>query len=364
MGSDNSHAVPGPNQRSSMPAWTPEQDLLLGTMHDRDLARLFDCSKHVIRHRRHKLGIPPCRNGYYDDWTRTKDEILGTMPDYKVARRLKCSIHVVRNRRKKSGIPPCSDNRHQWTAEDDKLLGVRTDEEIARLLGISIGMVAKRRNMLKIPLSRRQFEQARRARTMKEIGGHNGRWAAEEDELLGTMPDEELARHLHRSVAAVAMRRAQRLIPKFDSRQRRWTPQEDALLGKHPDQEVARTLGRPYKAVHKRRTLLGIPVCRANQLIWTAEMDKLLLDHTNGGVAALIGWSSAAVHLRRKKLGLVTPWKLTWTPEEISLLGKMPDRDLADRLKRPFPSVRAAREVRKIPAFRRSPGGETSKNRR
>jgi hypothetical protein len=40
------------------------------------------------------------------------------------------------------------------------------------------------------------------------------RWRAEEDALLRTMPNRELARRLHRTVLAVEMRRRKLGIPK------------------------------------------------------------------------------------------------------------------------------------------------------
>ena len=82
-------------------------------------------------------------------------------------------------------------------------------------------------------------------------------WTSEEDVLLGTMPDEVLAKRLGVSLIAVVARRQRKHVPSIDARPD-WSPAEDKLLGTAPDDEIARRLDRTAVAVSLRRKL-GIP---------------------------------------------------------------------------------------------------------
>lgn len=129
-----------------------------------------------------------------------------------------------------------------WTAAELKLLGTVPDEVLARRLG----------------RSRNEVQVKRIARRMPVVcGPHNKRWTREEDSLLGTIADGELARRLKRSVAAVgARRRAFGIANKF-SKRREWTPAEEAeLLSMASDEEFARQASRNTQAVTARRRQL------------------------------------------------------------------------------------------------------------
>ena len=80
-------------------------------------------------------------------------------------------------------------------------------------------------------------------------------WTAEEDSLLGTRPDRDLAREFGRTVFAVVTRRQEKRV--FISRQ--WRPEDDRMLGKFCDRQVALLLGRQSGTVSARRLKLGIP---------------------------------------------------------------------------------------------------------
>src|SRR2546430_13987534 len=126
-----------------------------------------------------------------------------------------------------------------WTVQEQALLGTMPDGELAKKLGRTFMAVRVRRNRLRRP----NFE----AHPFK-------RWTPEEEALLGTMRDSELAKKLGRTFVAVIVRRDRLRIPCFESRLRRWTPKEDALLGKMRDDTLARKLGRTRGAVAVRRS--------------------------------------------------------------------------------------------------------------
>lgn len=81
-------------------------------------------------------------------------------------------------------------------------------------------------------------------------------WRAEDDAMLGTVSDQEIARRLGRTTSCVKARRIRLGIASYC---RRWTPAEDVVLGKVPDEKLARRLGRTVEAIHARRERLGIP---------------------------------------------------------------------------------------------------------
>jgi hypothetical protein len=89
--------------------WKPEEDVLLGTMRDSEIARRTGRSLHAIRARRQRLGIanfkqrkPKCKVPH---WTRKLDRQLGTMQDHLLAEKLGCTPTVIRNRRRKLNVP-------------------------------------------------------------------------------------------------------------------------------------------------------------------------------------------------------------------------------------------------------------------
>jgi hypothetical protein len=83
------------------------------------------------------------------------------------------------------------------------------------------------------------------------------RWSDADRALLGTLPDDEVARRTDRSWNAVRQRRERLGIPNPCAG--RWAAQEVALLGTRADEEVARGLGRSLRSVIRMRRKLGIP---------------------------------------------------------------------------------------------------------
>ena len=130
--------------------------------------------------------------------------MLGAMSDARLARRLKRSVETVRTRRAHKGIPVFNPKKHWWTAEDDKLLGLRPDAQVAMLLGVAVSAVKHRRQQLRILLP----GQERRAT-------HPKPWAAEDDAMLGTVSDAQVAQRLGRTVSCVKARRVRLGTPSY-----------------------------------------------------------------------------------------------------------------------------------------------------
>jgi hypothetical protein len=85
-------------------------------------------------------------------------------------------------------------------------------------------------------------------------------WTEREIKLLGTAPDEDIARQIGRSKTAVKGRRNSFGIPAWNlSYFCPWSPEEDALLGVVPDRLLAKKLKRTFAAVQARRENKQMP---------------------------------------------------------------------------------------------------------
>jgi hypothetical protein len=207
-------------------------------------------------------------------------------------------------------------------------------------------------------------------------------WTPEEERLLGTVTDRELARRLGRTVLAVQARRVIRRIPSVLPTARHWTPREDALLGTKTDAEVGRLLGRGATGVRRRRMLLHIRlnqwrVGNAVARKWTAAEEHLLGRLPDHDVAEQLGRSYHSVVARRRSLRRPARRSLVrrvhrarqrrvdsdaaftkqagqeWTTAEELLLGTQPDRKLALQLGRSPTAVAKKRLTLGVSACRR-----------
>lgn len=131
-------------------AWTPEMDILLGTMPDWEVAVKLGIHKGTVRLRRNKLGVPARYPKVV--WTPEMDTLLGTVIDKEAARRLGISKDsVFYRRRRELDIPPFGrTSKIEWTPEADALLGTAYDKDVASQLGISQETVIGRRCKLGI----------------------------------------------------------------------------------------------------------------------------------------------------------------------------------------------------------------------
>jgi hypothetical protein len=81
-------------------------------------------------------------------------------------------------------------------------------------------------------------------------------WQPEEDQLLGMMPDAEVAKKTGRKTNAVIKRRLRLCILNRAPARHVWTPGEVALLGTMSDRQLAEQIGcSKYVVTFKRRTL-------------------------------------------------------------------------------------------------------------
>jgi len=76
--------------------------------------------------------------------------------------------------------------------------------------------------------------------------------------LLGKLPDEEVTQWTGHSLASVRRARNKRRILSVHRVAPAWRPEEDDLLGTATDQEVAEQLNRTIAAVKHRRVIKGI----------------------------------------------------------------------------------------------------------
>lgn len=142
-------------------------------------------------------------------------------------------------------------------------------------------------------------------------------WTAKEEQLLGTLPDRELAERFGRSVRAIESQRHRLGIlrqPAIADKTRRWTPAEIALLGTRPDPELATRLGRTEGSVRVQRRKLGIRAFDQRRSAnarksyplkpWTPREQALLGTMWDRKVAARIGRSEISARMQRRKLGI------------------------------------------------------------
>jgi hypothetical protein len=169
--------------------------------------------------------------------------MLGTVADDLLAYWTKVPEEFVRLRREERGIPVFSQESRQWKAEEDEMLGKWPDEEVARALGTTRVVVQQRRQELGIS-DRDLFKH----RTPKPF-------SPEEDALLGKESDVVVARELGRTPVSVRSRREILGIP---GNRGRWSEKDLVMLGRLPDAEVARRTGRTARVVRQKREELGI----------------------------------------------------------------------------------------------------------
>ena len=206
-----------------------------------------------------------------------------------------------------------------------KLIRAKSDREIALLL-------------------RRSYHLLNPHRRRSNVS-HRERWADYELRLVGRIRDEELAKLLRRSPAAVAAKRESIDIPIFMPQRILWSRREIELLGKRPDAVVARMLGRSRYAVQLKRHSLGITQCWENRRQWTASEDALLGSMRDVELARKLKRSVSSVRSRRNDNTSIrfirTPKR--WTPSELRSLGRLPDAEIARRSGRFLASVRNKR---------------------
>jgi hypothetical protein len=188
-------------------------------------------------------------------------------------------------------------------------------------------------------------------------------WTDELVELLGKIPDTEVAQRAGVSCTTVLAERQRRGLPSFDRRRPRfeWTPDAIALLGRDTDVHVAEELDVHPVTVARKRRILGIPsyVDRSGRATsartWTPEEISALGTEPDRAIAERLGISASCVTMKRLILG-IPPWHtppdpVDWSADRVGLLGVIPDLELARRLNTTPRTVRKRRESLGIPPF-------------
>jgi len=228
---------------------------------------------------------------------------------------------------------------HRWTAEEDSLIGTMPDEYLAKKIGVSHGAVYARRNIHGLPPFKRWQMP----------------WTKEEDALLGSDTDPVIGRKIGRSWERVRDRRRLLGLRSYQPRHRSWTRAEESLLGTMSDRKLARLLKRTAQSVCRRRIVNHVPNFNPRNHRWTSADDKLLGARPDDQVAMLLKVSANAVkrrrtHKRIPRFGSNAPHPHRkslnhepWTPGEEALLGKFPDKDVAARIGRTVQAVQYRR---------------------
>lgn len=167
-------------------------------------------------------------------------DLLGKVPDREISEQYGIDVSTICKKRKRIGIPP---SRHPLprTARTVKILSYPT-REAAQRLGLSSHAVLKLRKIWNIPSPSRT----------------EWRWDRKTLARLGKEPDTWIAWDTGMGFRTVRAKRQALGIPPCGLR-RLWTPDEEALLGTAPDAEIAQRIGRSKQAVQGRRWLLKIP---------------------------------------------------------------------------------------------------------
>jgi hypothetical protein len=168
-------------------------------------------------------------------------------------------------------------------------------------------------------------------------------WTEELECLLGKIPDSQVARKAGVDRDTVAEERLRRGIESWQPRQIvEWTPEMIAVVGTESDRKVARELKLSRSAVRKKREALGIaafhppPYEPVRSFYWEAQDLALLGKMPDKVVAEQLGIGVMAVARERRQLK-IPPFRpkapiVEWTPEMLELLGKVSDRKAAELL--------------------------------
>lgn len=187
-------------------------------------------------------------------------------------------------------------------------------------------------------------------------------WTPRAIARLGTRPDLVVARKIGVSKSLVSKERLRRGIACYWPIRPRieWSEEMVAVLGTDSDAEVARMLGLPVHAVNYRRRMLGIepymPPARARQgRRWRAWELRLLGKVPDPEVARRLRVSVSVVVYKRRCLGIPScgNWgrRIEWTPELVAALGRISDAEIARRYRISKPSIQAKRQELWIAPF-------------
>jgi hypothetical protein len=270
---------------------------------------------------------------------------FGERTDADIAEELGVSKSVVtriRTEKKLASVRRYKGDHIEWDGVDFH----KSDAQIARDLEIHVDTVRK---------ARRRFDKPRAAT-------FRGRGAAVTDvdwdnEPLGQVSDQELAKRHNVSSSTVFLARTRRGIPPFQvaSLGIDWDAQP---FGKVTDAELGRKLGVSKRTIQRQREARGIsPLHHSPKVTMkrTRTIDWNLVDFTvrDATNAEMLGVSRWVVREERIRRGLPTPPRppsravIDWDAEP---LGKVPDAEIAARLNVNPKTVQKERTKRRIPS--------------
>lgn len=241
--------------------WNAENIALLGTMPDEELAANLGVKGASVWEARVKRQIdafgtkkssipvappaPPKRNGKILVWDEASLAALGVFSDLALSLAWGIGKSTIRVKRATLGIAPIiAKTEFAWSPENQALVGTMSDRELARRLKITDTIARNKRIRMGIG--------ANPNRPRKNV------FTSEAIEKLGKISDKELAADLGVSVTTVSLKRRELGIP-ISTKKVLWTPSTLALLGQMPDLKLAEKLGTYYLAVRKKRESLAIP---------------------------------------------------------------------------------------------------------
>jgi len=253
--------------------------------------------------------------------------MLGKASDERIAMHLGCGRDIVQAERRSRGIAPFRKRGAEilWTRRAVALLGADSDRAVAAELGVSHAVVCRKRLLLGIPPCnpKRHHPLA-----------HD--WTSEEEALLGTAPDARVACELGMSRMSVYTRRSALGIPAFGPRPRviRWSRRWLAQLGKRSDDEIANAMGVHPSSVTKKRRLLRIPAIGGAGVVEVTPALRRLLRLPNVVVVQRTGLKNDTIVRLRRELGIRAPLfiDVPWTKQALRRLGKVPDARLAEEI--------------------------------
>jgi hypothetical protein len=292
--------------------WTKEEDALLGKFADREVAEKLRRTLLGVRGRRQFLGKPAVGHSPQpSSIERLPRDHYSHLFSTKSNRELRAILawsyeRILRMRRQLAG-GEIRKKQPDWTLEEDRLLGTQPDNVLARKLGRPVSTVRHRR-----------WKKRIRVRKL---------WRPEDDKILGTRRDREVALLLGRSLTNVSWRRKKLGIPP-KAKSRPWTAEEDTLLGSKPDEELANAFGRTIQAVEGRRSALGRP--KPDAVFRVVKVVSSGASH--GQPAPAVNAKPGAAYC-------------TWTAAEDALLGKFTDEEVARKLGYPVTRVRRRRRL-------------------
>ena len=216
----------------------------LGKVSDRSLAGEFEMSVDRVRQERIRLGI---RAWQAVEWTPDRIAVLGTMPDKQAAKVVGVTNSAAFTKRVSLGIPAYGPSRKecmiQWRAPDIRKLGKVADAVLADKLGVSASVVSSKRHSMGIP-AWQPTSKLRRP------------WTKHEVSMLGKKPDTVVSAETKRGRRHVRAKRESLGIPAFQQQKSiHWSKEIIKRMGTVTNAELAKELGVSLGtvALHRRR---------------------------------------------------------------------------------------------------------------